>query len=51
MNPKAKKFFDENPDAKYFYPNSNARWVNPRIEWSREMMSDPWPDAMGAPAG
>jgi hypothetical protein len=43
MNPVARQFFADNPDAKYFYANPNARIVNPTFWRDPFFEPDPWP--------
>jgi hypothetical protein len=44
MIPLAKKYFQENPEAKYFYYSANVRVPNPALKpWLNEPR-EPWPD-------
>lgn len=43
MNPIVARFFQENPDAKYYYHNNNSRVPNPRLSRLPDWVSDPWP--------
>jgi len=41
VNAEVEKFFNENPDAKYFYLG-NARFHNPRFLYQEYREPDPW---------
>lgn len=43
MNQHAKKFFEDNPHAKYFYVSHNHRFPNPNLFHRPGWESDPWP--------
>jgi hypothetical protein len=44
MSSQARRFFLENPDRKYFYPNANARIPNPRLYNGPDWEHEPWPE-------
>ena len=43
MNPLAKQYFQENPEARYFYYNHNIRIPNPKLRRDPFYKPDPWP--------
>lgn len=45
MNPNAKKYFETNPDARYWYFSHNIRVANPRLRPWLDNPRDPWPAA------
>jgi hypothetical protein len=44
MNPAAQAFFEQNPDARYWYYNRNTRILNPKVWRDSLYHPDPWPD-------
>ena len=45
MKPEVKKFFAENPEAKYYYIGNVARISNPDKCWMPDWEDEPWPDS------
>jgi hypothetical protein len=45
MNPAAQAFFEQNPDARYWYANRNTRILNPRVWRDPHYAPDPWPES------
>lgn len=43
MTPDVKKFFQDNPDSKYYYLSAHIRVPNPELTWLPDWEEEPWP--------
>lgn len=44
LNPHAHQYFQDNPEARYWYYSANIRIPNPKVRKDPHYKPDPWPD-------